>query len=215
MYTRRYSTDETFMHPIKKERSIRHVDRFRQGAHPREAWRETMPCTRISIIHDDPRARLSSVPFTRAISSHHAKQKPSEDSASRSFPFVLSRERITIVREAIRARPRLALRASEISQNYTVISGGDINAHTVRTYTQPGLFLRERHLCNGGLGYEDVRASLGIFASSFSSPPLPPSCGKHFHKLPHKAYSHPGHASCRQNGYVGINYIWMEPREVS
>lgn len=89
-----------------------------------------MPCTRISIIHDDPRARFSSVPFTRAISSHHAKQKPSEDSAPRSFPFVLSRKRITIVREAIRARPRLALRASEISRNYTVISGGDINAHT-------------------------------------------------------------------------------------
>lgn len=56
------------------------------------------------------RSQLSGVPFTRVISLYHAKQKPSEDSASRSFPFVLSRERITIVCEAIRARPRLALR---------------------------------------------------------------------------------------------------------
>lgn len=160
-------------HAFDKRRSIRHVDRFRQGAHPCEAWRETMLCTRISIIHDDPHARLSSVPFTRAISSHHAKQKPSEDSASRSFPFVLSRERITIVREAIRTRPRLALRASEISQNYTVISGGDINAHTC-TRTATGLFLRERHLCNGRGGGRRIRRcegiSLGIFASSFSPP---------------------------------------------
>jgi len=142
MYTRWYSAMKL---SSDEKKSIRHVDRFRQGAHPCEAWRETMPCTRISIIHDDPRARLSSVPFTRVISSHHAKRKPSEDSASRLFPFVLSRERITIVREAIRARPRLALRASEISQNYTVISGGDINAHMCTSAT--GLFLRERHLC--------------------------------------------------------------------
>lgn len=153
-------------HALDEKRSIRHVDRFRQGADPCEAWRETMPCTRISIIHDDPRAWLSSVPFTRAISSHHAKQKPSEDSASRSFPFVLSRERITIVREAIRARPRLALRASEISQNYTVISGGDINAHMC-TRTQRGCSWGSVTCAMGWAGYEDARASPGIFASSF------------------------------------------------
>lgn len=155
-------------HAFDEKRSIRHVDRFRQGADPCEAWRETMPCTRISIIHDDPRAWLSSVPFTRAISSHHAKQKPSEDSASRSFPFVLSRERITIVREAIRARPRLALRASEISQNYTVISGGDINAHMC-TRTQWGCSWGSVTCAMGWAGYEDAKASPGIFASSFFS----------------------------------------------
>lgn len=137
------------------------------------------------------RARLSSVLFTRAISSRAIREKLSEDSVSLSFPFVLSRERITIVREAIRARPRLALRASEISQNYAVISGGDINTRKhVRARAHihtAAVFPRERHLCDGG-GYEDTRAPLGITASS--SPP-PCSLGEHFHKLPHKAYSHP------------------------
>lgn len=159
-------------HAFGKRRSIRHVDRFRQGAHPCEAWHETMPCTRISIIHDDPHARLSSVPFTRAISSHHAKQKPSEDSASRSFPFVLSRERITIVREAIRARPRLALRASEISQNYTVISGGDINAHTcTRTATRGCSWGSVTCAMEGGRGKKDTKMRGHLQGSSLLPPP--------------------------------------------
>lgn len=115
------------MHPIRKDRYGTWID-FVKKHIPVRLDVKRCPVQESQLFMTT--CALSSVLFTRAISSHHAKQKPSEDSASRSFPFVLSRERITIVREAIRARPRLALRASEISQNYTVISGGDINAHT-------------------------------------------------------------------------------------
>lgn len=106
------------------------------------------------------------------------------------LPFVsfcsLSRANNDRLWSYLRASEACFACASEISQNYAVISGGDVNTHTLHTYTYSRMCSRGSVTCVTGIGYEDMRAPLGIFASSFSLS----SRAEHFHKLPHKAYSH-------------------------
>lgn len=183
-----------------------------------EVWRETTPCTRISIIHDDPRgSQLSGTLHTRYI----VVPCKAETLRGLCLPFVsfcsLSRANNDRLWSYSRTSEACFACASEISQNYAVISGGDVNTRTytrtLRAPTHPHARSPGSVTCaTVGVGYEDMRAPLGIFASSFSLS----SYAEHFHKLPHKAYSHiPSCASPSGAKWIrfGINYAWMDLRE--
>lgn len=153
-------------------------------------------------------AQFSSVLFTRAISLRAMQSRETlRGLCLRSFSFVLTRERITIVREAIRARPRLAFACQ---WNILKLCGNIWRRHKrAHTYTRCGKSLpRERHLCNCG----DARTlprDIRFF--------LPSAWREHFHKLRHKAYSYPVVSLVRRemDTLALITPEWIRERAVS